>query len=57
MHMTIARQRLGKNIPEVKLSTVEGYPLLGNEPINKLLQQYATRMNDVFYVVRAEIVC
>jgi hypothetical protein len=34
MHMTSDRQRLGKNIPEVTLSTIEGHPLLGNEPIN-----------------------
>jgi hypothetical protein len=33
-YMTIARQRLGKNVPEVTLSTIEGHPLLGNEPIN-----------------------
>jgi hypothetical protein len=32
--MSIARQRLSKHIPEVTLSTVEGYPLLGNGPIN-----------------------
>jgi hypothetical protein len=30
----IARQWFGKNIPEVTLSTTEGHPLLGNEPIN-----------------------
>jgi hypothetical protein len=29
-----ARQWLSKNIPEVMLSTIEGHPLLGNEPIN-----------------------
>jgi hypothetical protein len=33
-HMTIARQQLGKHIPEVTLSTIEGYALLGNGPIN-----------------------
>jgi hypothetical protein len=33
-HMPIVRQRLGKNIPEVMLSTVEGHLLLGNEPTN-----------------------
>jgi hypothetical protein len=33
-HMTIARQRLGKYIPGVTLSTVEGYPSLGNGIIN-----------------------
>jgi hypothetical protein len=33
-HMSIARQRLGKNIPEVKISTIEEHPLLGKEPIN-----------------------
>jgi hypothetical protein len=31
MRVTIARQRLGKNIPEVKLSTIEGHPLLGKK--------------------------
>jgi hypothetical protein len=36
-HMTIARQRLGKDIPEVTLSIIEVHPLLGNEPINTLL--------------------
>jgi hypothetical protein len=29
-HMTIARQRLGKHIPGVMLSTTEGHTLLGN---------------------------
>jgi hypothetical protein len=33
-HMTIARQRLGKHIPKVSLSTIQGHQLLGNEPIN-----------------------
>jgi hypothetical protein len=28
--MTIARQRFGKHVPEVTLSRVEGYLLLGN---------------------------
>jgi hypothetical protein len=32
-HMPIARKRLGKHIPEVRLSTT-GHPLLGNGPIN-----------------------
>jgi hypothetical protein len=32
-----ATQRLGKNIPEVTLSTIELHPLLGNEPINTRL--------------------
>jgi hypothetical protein len=32
--MTIAKQRLSKNIPEVTLSTTEGHHLLGNEVIN-----------------------
>jgi hypothetical protein len=32
--MLIARQRLGKHISEVTLSTIEGHPLLGNEQIN-----------------------
>jgi hypothetical protein len=36
-HTTITRQRLGKNIPEVKFSTIEGHPLLGNGPIYKRL--------------------
>jgi hypothetical protein len=36
-HMTIARQLLGKNIPEVSLSTMERYPLLGNKPMNTWL--------------------
>jgi hypothetical protein len=34
IHMIIAMQRLGKCIPYVMLSTIEGHPLLGNEPIN-----------------------
>jgi hypothetical protein len=33
-HMPIARQRFGKHIPEITLSTIEGYILLGNGPIN-----------------------
>lgn len=33
-HMSIAMQRLGKNIPEFKLSTI-GHPLLSNGPIKK----------------------
>jgi hypothetical protein len=32
-HMTIARQRLDKQIPGITLSTI-GHPLLGKEPIN-----------------------
>jgi hypothetical protein len=36
-HMTIARPRLCKNFPEVKLLTIEGHPLLGNGPINTRL--------------------
>jgi hypothetical protein len=32
---TISRQRLGKHIPEVTLSTVEGYQLLGIGTIRK----------------------
>jgi hypothetical protein len=32
--MTIAKQRLGKHSSGVTLSTTEGYPLLGNRPIN-----------------------
>jgi hypothetical protein len=38
-HITIARQRFGKRIPEDKLSTVEGYPLLGNESRGTFPQQ------------------
>jgi hypothetical protein len=34
MYMPIARQRLGKHIPEVILSTIDGYLLLGKGPIN-----------------------
>jgi hypothetical protein len=34
-HMSIARQRLDKQIPEVTLLTIEGCALLGNGPINK----------------------
>jgi hypothetical protein len=33
-HMTIARQLLGKHIPEVTLSTMESRPLPGNGLIN-----------------------
>jgi hypothetical protein len=33
-HMTIAGERLSKRIPEITLSTIEGYPLLRNGPIN-----------------------
>jgi hypothetical protein len=33
MHMHIARQRIGKHIPEVTLPTI-GHPLLSNGPIN-----------------------
>jgi hypothetical protein len=32
--MPIARQRLGKHIPDVTLSTIEVHPLPGNRPIN-----------------------
>jgi hypothetical protein len=28
--MPVSRQRLGKHIPEVTLSTIEGHPSLGN---------------------------
>jgi hypothetical protein len=38
-HMTIARQRLGKHILKVMLSTKEGHPLPGNGPLNKFPQQ------------------
>lgn len=37
MHMTIAMQRLSKNVPEVTLAILEGHPLLGNKQINTLL--------------------
>jgi hypothetical protein len=37
--MTIARQRLGKRVPEVTLSTMEGCPLLGSEPLGTFPQQ------------------
>jgi hypothetical protein len=33
MHMSISRQRLGKHIPEVTLSTI-GHSLLRSGPIN-----------------------
>jgi hypothetical protein len=33
-HMPFGRQRLGKHIPKITLSTIEGHPLLGNGPIN-----------------------
>jgi hypothetical protein len=33
--MPIATEWLGKNIPEVTLSTIEGHQLLGNGPIKK----------------------
>jgi hypothetical protein len=32
--MTIGRQKLGKNIPEITFSTIEGHPLMGNETVN-----------------------
>jgi hypothetical protein len=32
-HMTIARQRFGKHISEVTLSTVEEHPLLGSKSV------------------------
>jgi hypothetical protein len=38
-HMTIARQRFGKQVPEVTLSTVEGHPLLGNRSLDTFPQQ------------------
>jgi hypothetical protein len=37
MHVTIARQRFGKNIPEDMLSTLEGHSLPDNEPMNTRL--------------------
>jgi hypothetical protein len=33
-HIPNTRQRLGKHIPEVTLSTIEREPFLGNGPIN-----------------------
>jgi hypothetical protein len=48
--MSIARQRLGKHIPEFTLSKIEEYPLLGNGPINTFL----TTEDGVFHGVRAE---
>jgi hypothetical protein len=33
-HIPIARQRLGKHIPEVMLSTIEGHRLPGNGSLN-----------------------
>jgi hypothetical protein len=38
-HNTIARQRLGKLVPEVTLSTIEGRQLLCNGSINTFTQQ------------------
>jgi hypothetical protein len=32
-NMTIARQRFGKHVPKVRLSTVEGPPLLGSKSL------------------------
>jgi hypothetical protein len=40
--MPIARQRLGEHIPEVRFSTIEGHPLLGNGPINMHSRQQKT---------------
>jgi hypothetical protein len=37
--MPIDRQRLGKHIPEKKLSTIEEHPLLGNGPVDALSGQ------------------
>jgi hypothetical protein len=34
-HMPITRQWLGKYTPELTLSIIEGYPLLGNGPTNR----------------------
>jgi hypothetical protein len=44
--MRIARQRFGKHIPKVRLSTIEGHPLLGNGPINR----YSLQQKTVFSV-------
>jgi hypothetical protein len=49
--MTIARQRLGKHIPAVTLSTIETRLLLGNE-INK--HTFLITEDGVFRGVRAE---
>jgi prephenate dehydrogenase len=37
--MTTIRQRLGKHVPEVTLSTVGGHPLLGNGSLETSQQQ------------------
>jgi hypothetical protein len=47
--MPIARQRLGKHVPEVMLSTIEEYPLLGNGHKHEFL----TRADGVFRGVLA----
>jgi hypothetical protein len=49
-YMPIARQRFGKHIPEVTLSTI-GHPLLGNGTINMHSWQ---QRDGVFRGVRAE---
>jgi hypothetical protein len=38
-HITIARQRLGKHVPEVTLSTMEENMLLGSGSLGMFLQQ------------------
>jgi hypothetical protein len=49
--MPIARQRLGKHISEVTLSTVEGHSLLGKGPIK---HAFLTTEDGVFRGVLAE---
>jgi hypothetical protein len=39
MQMTIDRQRLGKRVHEVTLSTMEEHPLLGSESLGTFPQQ------------------
>jgi hypothetical protein len=45
--MTTARQRLGNQLPEVTLSTIEGRPLLGNRSLDMFPQQ---QINTLFRV-------
>jgi hypothetical protein len=49
-HMPVARQLVGKHIPEVTLSTI-GYPLLGNGRIDTYSR---TTEDDVFRGVHVE---
>lgn len=61
MNMTIARQRFGKYIPEIKQSTVEGSPLLGNKSLGTIHSNGQSTNNDTrtvrgggFFSVRPE---